>query len=101
MDSTAIAHPTGMTTNLSVARQAGWRPLMNKKPQRGAAGDGIALGACRRLRRDACARAAGGGRGDAETRRHADLYDPGGRAAELRRASRKHVCDDPCGGAVL
>ena len=30
---------------------------------------------------------------DAETRRHADLYDCGRRAAELRRASRADLCD--------
>ena len=33
------------------------------------------------------------GRRDAETRRHADLHDPGRRAAELRRAPREHLCD--------
>src|SRR5437762_9179318 len=33
------------------------------------------------------------GRGDAEARRHADLPDPGPRAAELRRASGEHLCD--------
>ena len=49
----------------------------------------------------AVAEPAGGGGGDAQTRRHADLHDPGGRAAELRRASRGHLCDDPRGGAVL
>ena len=36
---------------------------------------------------------AGGSRGDAETRRHADLHDPGRCTAELRRPSRGDVCD--------
>ena len=44
---------------------------------------------------------AAGSRGDAETRRYADLYDPGRRAAELRRASRGDLRDDPLGRAVL
>ena len=41
------------------------------------------------------------GRRDAEARRHPDLHDPGRRAAELRRATRGNLRDDPCGGAVL
>ena len=38
-------------------------------------------------------------RRDAETGRHADLHDPGRRAAELRRAPREHIRDDPLGRA--
>jgi len=46
-------------------------------------------------------RFAGGGRRGAEIRRHIDLHDPGGLAAEFRRATRRNLCDDPFGGAVL
>ena len=52
----------------------------------------------RRRRRDLCTCRAGR---DAEAWRHADLHDPGRCAAELRRASRKHLRDDPFGRAVL
>ena len=40
------------------------------------------------------------GRG-AKIWRHLDLHDPGGRAAELRRAPRDHLCNDPSRGPVL
>ena len=39
--------------------------------------------------------------GDAEARRHPDLHDPGGFAAEPRRPSRDDVCHGACHGAVL
>ena len=41
------------------------------------------------------------GRRNAEARRHPDLHDPGGRAAEFRRPSRDHLRHGPLDGAVL
>ena len=49
----------------------------------------------------ALSRRAGDGRGDAEARRHADLSDPGRRAADLRRPSRGDLRDGARDGAVL
>ena len=52
-------------------------------------------GACGGAGRDA------GSGGDAQARRHADLHDPGRRAAELRRPPRDHLRHGPCRSAVL
>src|SRR3954469_17798760 len=53
------------------------------------------FGVCDGFGRIAVPHLAGDSGGGSETRRHADLYDPDGRAAEFRWTPREYLRDDP------